>query len=264
MSHDDAVVTVLMTAPGTEVAETVVRGLLDERLVACGNVLPGAFSIYRWRGEIHRDAEAEATEIGSATGGRTLGVEMEATDAASVEAAVAGVVEQLGGLDILVNNAGILVRGAIGDLEPAQFEESLAVNVTGPWLVCRAAAPHLWESGCGRVINMSSTFGLVAAPDRTAYTSSKGAIVQLTRALAMEWAPRGVNVNTIAPGPFLTDMNRAHQHSEHSVRVIGQEVALQRWGELHEIAGAVIYLASDASSYVTGSVLTVDGGWTAH
>ena len=210
------------------------------------------------------DAQAKAAEIAATTAGATLGVEMEATDEASVEAAVAAVAERFGGLDILVNNAGILVRGAIVDLQRAEFEESLAVNVTGPWLVCRAAGPHLWESGCGRVINVSSTFGLVAAPDRTAYTSSKGAIVQLTRALAMEWAPRGVNVNAIAPGPFLTEMNLAHQHSEHSVRVIGQEVALRRWGEMHEITGAAIYLASEASSYVTGSVLTVDGGWTAH
>ena len=210
------------------------------------------------------DAEAKAAEIAAATGAETLGVEMEATDSSAVEAAVAAVVERFGGLDIVVNNAGILVRGAIGELDRSEFDESLAVNVTGPWLVCRAAGPHLWESPGGRVINVSSTFGLVAAADRTAYTSSKGAVVQLTRALALEWAPHDVNVNAIAPGPFLTEMNLAHQHSTHSVRVIGQEVALRRWGELHEIAGAAIYLASDASSYVTGSVLTVDGGWTAH
>ena len=211
-----------------------------------------------------RGAQTKADEIAAATGVTTLAVAMEYTDTDSVEAAVACVVERFGGLDILVNNAGILVRGAIGDLERDEFEESLAVNVTGPWLTCRAASRPLQDSGHGRVINVASTFGLVAAPDRTAYTSSKGAIIQLTRALAMEWAPHGVNVNAIAPGPFLTEMNQAHQHSEHSVRVIGQEVALRRWGELHEIAGAAIYLASDASSYVTGSVLTVDGGWTAH
>jgi len=210
------------------------------------------------------DAEAKAYDIASATGGEAMGVEMEATETESVEAAVAHTVERFGGLDILVNNAGILVRGAIGDLQRAEFEESLTVNVTGPWLACRAAAQPLQDSSRGRVINVASTFGLVAAPDRTAYTSSKGAIVQLTRALAMEWAPHSVNVNAIAPGPFLTEMNVAHEHSEHSVRVIGQEVALRRWGKLHEIAGAAIYLASDASSYVTGSVLTVDGGWTAH
>ncbi len=210
------------------------------------------------------DAQATADEIAAATGGATLAVALEYTATDSVDAAVARVMDRFGGLDILVNNAGVLVRGAIGDLARHDFEQSLAVNVTGPWLACRAAAEALQASGHGRVINVASTFGLVAAPDRTAYTASKGAVIQLTRALAMEWAPHRVNVNAIAPGPFLTEMNTAHQHSEHSVRVIGQEVAMKRWGELHEIAGAAIYLASDASSYVTGSVLTVDGGWTAH
>jgi gluconate 5-dehydrogenase len=181
-----------------------------------------------------------------------------------VEELVAKVVELFGRIDILVNNAGINVRGAVGKVQPNDFARSLAVNVTGPWLMCRAVEPTFRQAGYGRVVNISSTFGLVGAADRTAYASSKGALVNLTRALALEWAPIGVTVNTIAPGPFLTDMNIPFKDSEHAQRVIAAEIALKRWGELHEIQGAVLFLASDASSYVTGSVLTVDGGWTAH
>ena len=209
------------------------------------------------------DAQATAAETAAATSGETLGVEIEATDQASVEAAVATVVERFGGFDILINNAGILVRGAFGDLERAEFEKSLAVNVTGPWLACRAAGPHLWESGHGRVINVSSTFGRWPRPPHGLH------ILQGRHRAADQGTGHGVGAvgserQRYRPGPFLTEKNVAHQHSEHRVRVIGQEVALRPCGKMHEIAGAAIYLASEASSYVTGSVLTVDGGWTAH
>jgi gluconate 5-dehydrogenase len=130
--------------------------------------------------------------------------------------------------------------------------------------MCRAAQPLLARSPAARVINLGSTLGMVAAPNRTAYTSAKGAVHQLTRALAMEWAHIPINVNALAPGPFLTDMNLEHQFSEHSVRVINQEIALKRWAELPEITGPLLFLAADASSYVTGSILAVDGGWTTH
>lgn len=130
--------------------------------------------------------------------------------------------------------------------------------------MCRTAERLLSESPAARVINIGSTFGTVAAPNRTAYTSAKGAVHQLSRALALEWAHIPINVNALAPGPFLTDMNLELQFSEHSVRVIDHEVALQRWAELPEIMGPVLFLASDASSYVTGSILAVDGGWTTH
>jgi NAD(P)-dependent dehydrogenase (short-subunit alcohol dehydrogenase family) len=215
-------------------------------------------------GRTHDDVAARAALIAAETGGEVVGVAGDVSSDEGVEASVGAVVDAFGGLDILVNNAGINVRGLISEVDRAGFEESLAVNLTGPWMLCKAAEPHLKASAAGRVINVSSTFGLVAAPARSAYATTKGALIQLTRVLALEWAADAVTVNAIAPGPFLTEMNLPFQDTAHAVRVISQEVAMQRWGELHEIQGAVLYLASDASSYVTGSVLVVDGGWTAH
>ena len=210
------------------------------------------------------EVESKASQISALTGGPVIGCAGDVSDPADVDGLVGMVVDTLGRIDVLVNNAGINVRGAMGDLRPDEFEQSLAVNVTGTWLMCRAVEPIFRQAQYGRVINISSTFGLVGAANRTAYAASKGAVVNLTRALALEWAPIGATVNTIAPGPFLTDMNIPFKDTEHAQRVISQEIALKRWGELHEIQGAVLFLASDASSYVTGSVLTVDGGWTAH
>jgi NAD(P)-dependent dehydrogenase (short-subunit alcohol dehydrogenase family) len=210
------------------------------------------------------EIEASARRIADATGRRVVGYAGDVTNESSCIEVIQRVESDFGRLDVLVNNAGINLRGSIDELPLADFERSLGVNVTGTWLMCRAAKRLLAKSPAARVINLGSSFGTIAAANRTSYTAAKGAVHQITRALAVEWADIPINVNALAPGPFLTDMNLEHQHSEHAVRVITQEILLKRWAELPEIAGPLVMLASDASSYITGSILAVDGGWTTH
>jgi NAD(P)-dependent dehydrogenase (short-subunit alcohol dehydrogenase family) len=137
------------------------------------------------------------------------------------------------------------------------------VNVDGLWLATRAVVPAMKKARYGRIINLASTLGVVGLENRTPYTASKGAVVQMTRALGLELAPFGICVNAICPGPFLTPMNVPIAEAEQTKKFILGAVALGRWGRMEEIQGAAIFLASDAASYMVGSLLTVDGGWTA-
>lgn len=209
------------------------------------------------------EASKVAAEIARDYGRRTLGLEADVADEVAIGAAVARAVSEFGKIDILINNAGINIRGAIDELTLDDFHKVLNVNVNGLWLTTRAVVPHMKARGYGRIINLSSTLGLVGLANRTPYSASKGAVSIMTKSMALEFAPFGITCNAICPGPFLTPMNVPIANTEQARRDIIGATALGRWGRLEEIQGAAIYLASDASSYTTGSLLVIDGGWTA-
>jgi NAD(P)-dependent dehydrogenase (short-subunit alcohol dehydrogenase family) len=181
----------------------------------------------------------------------------------SVKKTVDVTVACFGKIDILINSAGINIRGRIEGLSLADFNKVMEVNVTGSWLACRAVVPVMKKNGWGRIINMGSMLSLAGMADRTPYATSKGAILQLTRTLAMEVAKDGINVNTILPGPFGTDINLPIRNDPEKYKAFISSVPLGRWGELHEISGIALYLSSPASSFVTGACFSVDGGWVA-
>jgi len=209
------------------------------------------------------EAGAVAGELAARGGTRCAGYAVNVTDLAQVESLVGKVLGDFGQVDILVNNAGINIRGPIEELTLESFEVVQAVNVRGPWLLCRALAPHFKARGYGRVINVGSMLSVIGMADRTPYATSKGALLQMTRVLALEWAPHGITVNAILPGPFATEMNLPILADPTVYQSFVAKIPLGRWGELEEIQGIALFLASDASSFVTGAAIAVDGGITA-
>ena len=229
--------------------------------IAAGLASAGANIMLVNRSE--EEGKNAAIELEQLYGTKAVSFAADVTDETQTVAMAAKAMDIFGRIDILINSAGINIRGPIDELSYADFNKVMEVNVNGTWLCSRAVTPFMKEAGSGKIINLASTVGLVGLANRTPYAASKGAVVNMTRALGLEFAPFNINVNAICPGPFLTEMNIPFKDSvEYKNFVIGA-TAVGRWAELPEIQGIAIMLASDASSYMCGSIFTVDGGWTA-
>lgn len=208
------------------------------------------------------EAEGVAAEIQTATGKTCRGYSCDMTVTEQVQTLADSILKDFGQVDILVNNAGINIRGPIEELSLEEFRQVQDTNVTGPWLLCRAFARQFKERRYGRVINIGSTLSTISIAGRTPYATSKGGILQMTRTLALEWAPYGVTANCVMPGPFGTEMNLPILNDPERYKAFVAQIPLGRWGNLDEIGGLIVFLASDASSFVTGAAIAIDGGWT--
>ena len=196
-------------------------------------------------------------------GVRALVVPTDVTSFADVESCVARTVEVLGGLHVVVNNAGIARITPLAEATPEDWRSIIDVNLSGVFHGCRAAAPHLIRQRAGKVINLASMLAAVGLPGYSLYAATKGGIISLTRALAVEWARHNIQVNAIAPGWFVTEMNEAAFDDPAIRERLTRDIPARRTGRLDEIGPLAVYLASSGADFMTGQTLFLDGGQTA-
>ncbi len=206
-------------------------------------------------------AEAVRNQICQATGVQVLSVVGDVCDADFCEHMIARTVEGLGSIDILVNNAGIIRRAPAVEHPLADWQAVIETNLNSIFRLCQAAGRRMLAQGHGKIINIASLLSFQGGVFVPGYAAAKGGVAQLTKALANEWASKGVNVNAIAPGYMATDNTAALRADPQRSRQILERIPAGRWGTPRDLAGAAVFLASSASDYINGHVLVVDGGW---
>jgi 2-deoxy-D-gluconate 3-dehydrogenase len=210
-------------------------------------------------GNTHKpDATCDAITRGDRQAFSLIG---DLRDRETPRALIEGTIEHFGQLDILINNAGTIRRAAAAEYSDEDWQTVIEVNLSSVFRLSQLAGRHMLERGRGKILNIASLLSFQGGITVPAYAASKGGVAQLTKALANEWAARGVNVNAIAPGYMRTDNTRALQQDETRNRQILERIPAGRWGEPSDLAGPAVFLCSAASDYVNGHVLVVDGGW---
>jgi 2-deoxy-D-gluconate 3-dehydrogenase len=204
-----------------------------------------------------------AEGLSQATGRTASGIQADLSEREQLQRAFDEGVEKLGGLDILIVNHGINRRAPAENFTIEDWDKILEVNLTSMFLLDQLAGRYMLAKGQGKIINIASLLSFIGGVHIPAYAAAKGGVAQLTKALANEWAGRGVNVNAITPGYFETDLTEALRNDPQRNKMISERIPAKRWGRPEDLKGAAIFLASDASNYINGAIIPVDGGWLA-
>jgi len=225
--------------------------------LACGLGRAGASLVLNGRDE---GRLASAVEAVRGEGIEAEGRAFDVTDSGAVSAAVDAIEAEIGSIDVLVNNAGIQRRVPLHEADDATWSEVIRTNLDGVFHVARAVARHMIPRGRGKIVNICSLMSEVGRPTVGPYTAAKGAVKMLTRGMCADWAAHGIQANGIGPGYFATELNRALIENEAFDTWLRGRTPAGRWGEVEELVGAAVFLSSDASSFVNGQIIYVDGG----